>query len=103
MSKFEEIVKEYFGRYSDNDDFSDFPITEIVFDEITYSGRLVGNDECFDINGFYQYFIDFKNEKIYRMYYDTVDEDGEEIESLDDIDYYNPIDVEDCTCEYLFL
>lgn len=101
--KFEETIKEYFSCYSGKEDFGDFPITEIVFDGVTYSGRLVGNDECFDIDGFYQYFINFKNEKIYRMYYDTTNEDGEEFESMDEIDYYSPISVEDCTDEFKYL
>lgn len=74
---------------SDNfDSIDDFPIRSIVYDGKTYIGRLVSNDECWELLGdgrnyLYGYMVDEKNSQIIKMYFD-IPEDRE----LDDDDNY---------------
>lgn len=53
----------------------------------TYTGHMYGNDECFDTNGFYQYFL--TAEELLKMYYDI----PEEYNDFGAIDYSAPYDV----------
>jgi hypothetical protein len=60
------------------------------FDEYEIDGAkglLIGNNECYDGNDFYHYFL--TETALYKCYYDTIDEEGNEIE-LDCIDYDAP-------------
>ena len=99
MENFNECV-DVLRKYSVKGDFSDYPESIIDFDGIVYKGKLVGNDECFDVNRFYHYLIDFENKKIYKMYFELTDEEGNDIE-LDTINYDKPYEVEECD-EYEF-
>ena len=77
------------SSFSDNfDSIDDFPIRSIVYDGKTYIGRLVSNDECWELLGdgrnyLYGYMADEKNSLIIKMYFD-IPEDRE----LDDDDNY---------------
>ncbi len=52
-----------------------------------YTGHMYGNDECFDGNEFYQYFL--TEDELLRMYYNI----PEGCEDLTNIDYEVPYDV----------
>ena len=54
------------------------------------TGVIFGNDECFDVNEFYQYFI--SGETLYQLYYELK-------ENLDEIDYENPYRIEKCNID----
>lgn len=77
------------SSFSDNfDSIDDFQIRSIVYDGKTYIGRLVSNDECWELLGdgrnyLYGYMVDEKNSLIIKMYFD-IPEDRE----LDDDDNY---------------
>ena len=53
----------------------------------TYTGHMYGNDECFDGNEFFQYFL--TDDALFRMYYNIPDE----CEDLSNINYKTPYDV----------
>lgn len=59
-----------------------------------YIGYMYGNDECFDQNDFYQYFL--TNKGLLKMYF--VIPDG--CEDYGDIDYSNPCNVRDDDAQY---
>lgn len=48
------------------------------------SVEMFGTDECFDVDGFYQYGV--VDDRVFKFYYDTRDENGNELD-LDCIDY----------------
>lgn len=58
------------------------------------SVKVIGDDECFDGDEFYQYVLD--GDKLYKAYFDITDEDGEDIE-LDAVDYNHAYKIEDVT------
>lgn len=60
---------------------------------------VVGNDECFDGNDFYQYVLD--GEKLYKAYYDIEDEEGNIFDRMDLVDYEHAYKVEDVTDQIL--
>ena len=60
----------------------------------TYTGHMYGNDECFDGNEFYQYFL--TADSLLKMYYNIPDG----CEDLSNIDYSAPYDVRDADAQY---
>ena len=94
---FDELQKEFeelnfeMMKNSINDEFDNidnFPVRSILCNKKTYTGRLVSNDECWELLGdggnyLYGYMGDEKNIKITKMYFD-IPEDRE----LDDDDNY---------------
>lgn len=80
------MIKEYLGDIKSGA----FPLIDIEFDDYKYHGYLIGNDECWDMDDFYQIFIDVNTKKVYRMYFKTVP--GVD---LDNIDYLKPAYVVD--------
>lgn len=66
----------------------------ITYDGKTYTGYMYGNDECFDGDEFFQYFL--TADALLKMYYtipDGCDDYGE-------IDYSAPYDVRDADAQY---
>ena len=61
--------------------------TTITCNGKTYIGHMYGNNECFDGNEFYQYFL--TDSALLRMYYDIPDGRTD----FNDIDYNSPYDV----------
>lgn len=55
------------------------------------SGLMYGNDECFNLSGFYQFFV--SDGKIYECYYHVSNDDDD----LGNIDYKHPYKVVDST------
>lgn len=74
-----------------------FPEQELEVDGVKMTGvRVVGNDDCFDGNEFYQYVLG--DETIYKAYFDmTNPETGEDYEELDQIDYTKAYRIENIT------
>ena len=66
----------------------------ITFNGETYTGHMYGNDECFDTDEFYQYFL--TADALLKMYY-TVPNGCED---YGDIDYNQPYDVRDADAQY---
>lgn len=60
---------------------------------------VVGNDECFDCDEFYQYVLD--NNTLYRAYFDVHDEDGNIFDRMDLVDYEHAYRIEDVTDQIL--
>ena len=60
----------------------------------TVSGVMFGNDECFNVNEFYQILV--AAGKVYKCYYQLPDDDGD----LSNIDYEHAYRIEECTSEY---
>lgn len=93
---FEEMKNSIADRF----DIDGFPVRSVLCDGETYTGRLVSNDECWELLGdgrdyLYCYMVDEKNSQITKMYFDIpegreLDDDGnykeafacEEIEEL---------------------
>lgn len=89
------LAKFYHTEYEEEKEWAlDITVNGETFKNIT----LIGNDECFDLDDFYQYGVD--DEHIYKFYYGTCDADGEEI-ALDCIDYSKAERVVDITDERL--
>ena len=63
--------------------------TVVVERDFTISGLMYGNDECFDLDGFYQYVVT-PDDKVYACYYDA-----EGFDDLGDIDYEHA----ECICD----
>lgn len=65
---------------------------KIETDEGCKNGQIFGDNCCFDVDGFYQYFItdDFKD--MYVLKYGNLSDLGEGAD-LADVDYIHPIDV----------
>ena len=59
----------------------------VNFEGTSFTGSLIGNDECFDTEGFYHFLV--TNDTLYKCYYNY-----KELE-LDEIDYTNPMAVEE--------
>lgn len=71
-------------------------------DNLTVNGsvltlvRVIGDNECFDGNEFYQYVLD--DEKLYKAYFDIANPDtGEQYDALDNVDYTKAYRLEDVT------
>lgn len=93
---FEEMKNSIADRFNTDG----FPVRSVLCDGETYTGRLVSNDECWELLGdgrdyLYGYMVDEKNSQITKMYFDIpegreLDDDGnykeafacEEIEEL---------------------
>ena len=67
----------------------------INYDGKTYAGVMFGNDECYQMNEFYQLFLDTADHKLYQVYYDIPDYDDAS-QALDMIDYNHPYDMVLC-------
>lgn len=63
----------------------------VYFEGKEIKGTMYGNDECFDVNNFYQYLLTQDNKLLYCFYNIP---DGVE---LDEINYDYPINIEDAT------
>ena len=61
--------------------------TTITHNGKTYTGHIFGNDECYDGNEFFQYFL--TDDALLRMYYNIPDG----CEDLSNINYEAPYDV----------
>ena len=59
----------------------------ITYNGKTYTGHIFGNDECFDGDKFFQYFL--TADSLYKMYYNIPDG----CEDLNNINYDAPYDV----------
>ena len=59
---------------------------------------IIGNDECYDCNEFFQFAVDEANRKVYRAYYEVPEIDGDT--GLDQVDYSKPYRLEDVTEEF---
>ena len=102
MNKLELIIGDFSEKV--NLDANDVVFLEYnLFGNLTgfeiVSGELVGDDECFDIDEFYQYLITVDG--VYKCYFKDKDENGESI-SLDDVNYYvsyRQIKLDDDTAE----
>lgn len=57
----------------------------INYDGKQVTGIMYGNDECFDTNDFYQYFLT-SDGKLYKAYFEIPDN----TKNLSDLDYENP-------------
>ena len=66
----------------------------ITCDGETYTGYMYGNDECFDTDEFYQYFL--TPDALIKMYYAI----PEGCEDYGNIDYYKPYDLRDADAQY---
>ena len=61
-----------------------------IIGEKQITGEVIGDNECFDVNEFYQYVI--ADGVVYKCYFDDKDEDGNEID----------IDCIDCDVAYRY-
>jgi len=87
MDKYNDLFKEIYGYGT--------TMTVTTEDGSTISGIMFGNDECFDVNEFYQILV--AGGKVYKCYYQLPeDDDGD----LSNIDYEHPYRVDDCTRDY---
>ena len=97
--KFADVKKYFDGRY--NNASSEMTLT---IDDKDVNGIMYGDNECWDVNDFYQYFIvDGKNgASIYYAYYSTgsTDVDNEDYIAIDEIDYDDPDYIVDVTDRY---
>lgn len=66
----------------------------ITFNSKEYTGYMYGNDECWDCNNFYQYFL--TEDALYKAYFEV----PEGCEDLGSLDYDNPIDLKDVDAQY---
>lgn len=89
QKEFEELNFEIMeNSIADRFNIDGFPVRSVLCDGKKYTGRLVHNDECWELLGdgrdyLYGYMVDEKNSKITKMYFD-IPEDRE----LDDDDNY---------------
>ena len=82
--------KPWYAKESNIDNY----LIHVTVDNKTYEVYMGGDDEMIENDEFYQLGVT-KDGKVYRFYFDTVDENGNDIE-LDCIDYtkaYKAIDV----------
>lgn len=101
----EQLVKFLEENYGDLTNFveHDLRVSECVFVNdamILKNVIIVGDNECFDNNDFYQYVLD--NDKLYIAYFDTRDEDGN-ILDLDCLDYEHAYMIVDITKDVIEL
>ena len=100
MSKKEiaDLLNKWFG-YRPDDGISesniDVYLTAVTVGDETYNVYLGGNDEMFEVNEFYQMGVT-KDGKIYRFYYEAVDQNWNSI-PLDCIDYTKAYRAEEVT------
>lgn len=66
----------------------------ITFEGKEYTGYMYGNDECWDMNDFYQYFL--TEDALYKAYFEV----PEGCEDLGSLDYNNPINLKDADAQY---
>lgn len=66
----------------------------INYDGKQIVGIMYGNDECWDMNDFYQYFL--TDDTLYKAYFEVPDG----CEDFGDLDYKNPIDLRDADAQY---
>lgn len=58
------------------------------------NGTIYGDDECFDLDGFYQYFVEDNSGCLLKLYY-AIDEDSDYDSTIfDTIDYECPDDIQ---------
>ena len=93
------IDGEYFNEYFKEIYGDGAVMTVTTEDGNTISGLMYGNDECFNVNDFYQILV--ADGKVYRCFYnlDQLD-DNDNPNDLGNIDYDHPCKVEECTNEY---
>ncbi len=101
--EFEEYVNEYFPykcekifeeMYGDLKDFRPEDL-EAGNGEVIKGALIIGNDECFDCDEFYQYAL--TDDKVYKAYYEIPEEARDD---LSVIDYSKPYRIEDVTEQY---
>ncbi len=78
-----------------DDDVTIIDYDGFIDDKTCITGIMFGNDECFDLSGFYQYLI--TEYGFYKCYYDIPDD----IQDLGHIDYRYPCIIECCDEYYL--
>lgn len=66
----------------------------IMYEGKAYTGYMYGNDECYDGNDFYQYFL--TDSTLYKAFYDIPDGETD----LGNLDYDNPVDLQDADAQY---
>lgn len=89
MKKEMESLKEWFEK-----EYGVSSETEIAYEGQTYTGYMYGNDECFDCNEFYQYFL--TEDKLYKAYFQIPDDDAD----FGNIDYEHPYKLIDADAQY---
>ena len=89
MSNFEALKNYFSAKYGESQE------TTITFDNEDYTGIMFGNDECFDCNDFYQYFLTTDG-KLYKFYFEI----PEGTEDFGNLDYDNPTNAEDADAQY---
>ncbi len=67
--------------------FGASPKTTITYNGKTYTGHMYGNDECFDVNEFFQYFL--TDDALLKLYYHIPDG----CTDFNDIDCNSPYNV----------
>lgn len=88
MAEYNEIkmwMEHQYGQVSES---------KISFNGETYVGYMYGNDECYDTNEFFQYFL--TADVLLKMYYEIPDG----CEDYNNIDYNHPYAVRDAEAEY---
>ena len=99
--KIADLLNEWFKNepwdklYHIDENSIDNYLTNVTVGDRTYNVYLGGNDEMFEVNEFYQMGVT-KDGKIYRFYFSTTDENGEDI-PLDCIDYTKAYRAEEVT------
>ena len=95
-----EAVQEFLSRDRRlHDQWNDSSDSDTIIDPETNKEMeiiMLGSDECFDVDEFYQYVIDEKGH-IYKAFYNYIDENGNQLDDLGDIDYDRPYRIEDIT------
>lgn len=97
----EQLVKFLEKNYGDLENFGE---ENLKVDEYPFcngemhleNAKIVGNDECFDCDGFYQYAL--SGDKLYKAYFEIPeDEDGNmmELDAVDCSHAYKIVDVTD--------
>lgn len=74
---YEKFIKYFSNIYGEGVDIA----VDIDVEDAIWDGILFGNNECYDIYGFYQFFVSNDGD-LYRCYYD---------DALENIDFEKPI------------
>jgi len=68
--------------------------TTINYEGKQITGIMYGNDECWDMNDFYQYLL--TGDALFKAYFEV----PEGCEDLGSLDYNNPINLKDADAQY---
>ena len=85
MKKVESYLKERYGEGGE---------VKVEFEGKEITGVMYGDDECFEMNDFYQYLL--TKDTLYKAFYE-IPNDNDDLGSLD---YENPTGLEDVTEYY---